>query len=38
VFLNGKMIPVKTILVSRGKRSKENGGGSEFYYDLFDIL
>jgi hypothetical protein len=32
------MIPVETILGIGGEEIKENGGGSEFKYDIFDIL
>jgi hypothetical protein len=36
MHVNGKMIPVKTIPGLGGV--KENGGGGEFNYDIFDIL
>jgi hypothetical protein len=32
------MIPVETIPEIRGKGMKENRGGSEFSYNMFDIL
>jgi hypothetical protein len=38
MFVNGKMIPVETIPGIRGGDIKENGGGGEFKYDIFDIL
>jgi hypothetical protein len=33
-YVNGKMTPVETI----PGMGKENGGGEEFNYDIFDIL
>jgi hypothetical protein len=40
--VNGKMKPVETIpgmLIGKGERQiKENVGGGEFHYDIFDIL
>jgi hypothetical protein len=41
VYENGKMRPVETIpgMGWGGERgTKENGGGSEFNYDIFDTL
>jgi hypothetical protein len=38
MFVNGKMIPVETIPGMEGRGIKENNGGSEFKYDIFDIL
>jgi hypothetical protein len=35
MYVKGKMIPVETIPGMGG--IKENGGGSEFKYDIFDI-
>jgi hypothetical protein len=35
--VNGKMIPVKIILGMRGGGKRENSGGAEFKYDIFDI-
>jgi hypothetical protein len=32
------MIPVQTIPGMGGEGIKENGGGGEFKYDIFDIL
>jgi hypothetical protein len=32
--VNGKLIPVETVL---GLRGRENDGGDEFNYDIFDI-
>jgi hypothetical protein len=32
------MIPIETIPVMREEEIKENGGGGEFKYDIFDIL
>jgi hypothetical protein len=37
MYVNGKMILVKTIPGIGGGRKKENNGGSEFKYDIFDI-
>jgi hypothetical protein len=36
MYVNGKMIPVETS--KNGKAIKENGGGGEFKYDIFDRL
>jgi hypothetical protein len=38
MYVNAKMIPVKTVPGIRGERKKESNGGSEFKYDIFDIL
>jgi hypothetical protein len=38
VYVNGKIRPVETIPGIGGGRIKENDGGSEFKYDIFDIL
>jgi hypothetical protein len=35
---NGKMISVETIPGMGKEAIKENGGGGEFKYDIFDIL
>jgi hypothetical protein len=32
------MIPVETVLGIRGGGMKENSGGGEFKYDIFDAL
>jgi hypothetical protein len=37
VYINGKMRPVETV-PGMGVKIKENDGGSEFKYDMFDIL
>jgi hypothetical protein len=37
MYINGKMILVETI-PGMGGWTKENGGGGEFKYDIFDIL
>jgi hypothetical protein len=37
-YANGKMIPVETIPGVGGGGLKENDGGGEFSYDIFDIL
>jgi hypothetical protein len=36
--VNGKMRAVKTIPGMAGGRVKENDGGGEFNYDIFDIF
>jgi hypothetical protein len=36
--VNGKMRPVGTIPGMRGGGIKENGGGNEFKYDIFDTV
>jgi hypothetical protein len=38
MHINGKMISFETIPGIRGGGKKENDGGSEFRYDIFDIL
>jgi hypothetical protein len=38
VYVNGKMITVKTIPGVRGGEIKENDRGNEFKYDIFDTL
>jgi hypothetical protein len=38
MYVNRKMRPTETIPGIRGKKIKENGGGSEFKYDIFDTL
>jgi hypothetical protein len=38
MFVNGKTIPVEILPRMKGGRIKENGGGSEFKYDIFDVL
>jgi hypothetical protein len=38
MYVKGKMIPVETIPEWREEGMKENGGGGEFKYDIFDIL
>jgi hypothetical protein len=38
MYVNGKMRPVETIPGMGGRGIKENDGGSEFNYDIFDIL
>jgi hypothetical protein len=38
VHENGKMRPVETIPGMGGGRIKENDGGGEFSYDIFNIL
>jgi hypothetical protein len=38
MYANRKMISVETIPRMRGGRIKENDGGGEFKYDIFDIL
>jgi hypothetical protein len=37
-YVNGKMVPVETIPQMRGVAIKENDGGGEFRYDIFDTL
>jgi hypothetical protein len=36
--VNGKKMPVETIPGMGGGKIKENDGGGEFNYDIFDIL
>jgi hypothetical protein len=38
MYENGKMRPAETIPGMGGGRIKENDGGDEFNYDIFDIL
>jgi hypothetical protein len=38
MYVNGKMRAVETIPGMEGGRVKENDGGSEFKYDVFDTL
>jgi hypothetical protein len=38
MYVNGKIIPVETILGIGGWAVKENGGVGEFKSDIFDIL
>jgi hypothetical protein len=38
MYVNGKMIPVETIPGMVGGGIKENEGGIEFKYDVFDIF
>jgi hypothetical protein len=38
MYVNGKMISVETIPGMGGGEMKENGGGGEFKYDIFDLL
>jgi hypothetical protein len=38
MYVNGKMRPVETIPGMEGEGIKENDGGGEFNYDIFDIL
>jgi hypothetical protein len=38
MYVNAKMIPVQTIPGIRGGRTKENGGGEECTYGIFDTL
>jgi hypothetical protein len=38
MYIKGKMSPVKNIPGMWGRRIKENEGGGEFKYDIFDIL
>jgi hypothetical protein len=38
MYVNGKITPVETIPGMVGGRIKENDGGGEFQYDIFDIL
>jgi hypothetical protein len=35
---NGKMRPVEIVPGMGGRGKKENGGGGELRYDVFDIL
>jgi hypothetical protein len=38
MYKTGKMRLAETILEMGGRRIKENEGGCEFNYDIFDIL
>jgi hypothetical protein len=38
MYVNGKMIPIKTIPGIEGGTIKETNGGGEFNYNMFDIL
>jgi hypothetical protein len=38
MYVNGKMIPVELFQEWGEKGIKESGRGSEFEYDMFDIL
>jgi hypothetical protein len=38
MHVNGEMTPVETIPGMGEGKIKENGGGNEFKYDVFDIL
>jgi hypothetical protein len=38
MYVNAKMIPVKTTPGIGVREMKENGGGAEFMYDIFDTL
>jgi hypothetical protein len=38
MYVNAKMIPVKTVSGIRGGVMKESSGGGEFKYDIFDTL
>jgi hypothetical protein len=38
MHVNGKIIPLETIPGMYRGRVKENGGGSEFKYDIVDTL
>jgi hypothetical protein len=38
MYVHGKTIPVDTIPGIGREEFRENGGGSEFKYDIFDIL
>jgi hypothetical protein len=38
MYVNGRMIPVEAIPGIGGRMIKENGVGSEFKYDVFDIF
>jgi hypothetical protein len=38
MYVNGKMIPPETISGMGEGGIKENDGGDEFEYDIFDIL
>jgi hypothetical protein len=38
MYVNAKMVSVKTIPGIRGREIKESGGEDEFKYDVLDIL
>jgi hypothetical protein len=38
LYENAKMIPVETVPGIKGEGMKENSGGGEFKYDIFDTL
>jgi hypothetical protein len=38
MYVNAKMIPVETVPGTGGGEMKENGGGGEFNYNIFDTL
>jgi hypothetical protein len=38
MYVNGKIRPVETIPGMEEGETKENGGGGEFSYDIYDIL
>jgi hypothetical protein len=38
VYVNGKMRPVETMPGMGGEGIKENDGGNNFKYDIFDVL
>jgi hypothetical protein len=38
MYVNAEVIPVETIPGMGERRIKENGGGGEFKYDIFDML
>jgi hypothetical protein len=38
MYINGKMISAETIPIMGDTEIKENGGGDEFKYDIFDIF
>jgi hypothetical protein len=38
MYVNAKMIPVKTVPGIRGRKMKESSGGGKFKYDIFDTL
>jgi hypothetical protein len=37
-YVNGKIVTVEAILGMEWGRIKENNGGCEFRYDIFDIM
>jgi hypothetical protein len=38
MYVNAKMIPVEAVLAIRGGGMKENSGGNELKYGIFDTL